>query len=150
MNSNSLILSYLLCISDVDKLIFGWYSYHILNRTVTSQSSKNLTLSPASQAVFLVYFSRRGGGVLPFISHIDMCRHKGYGFCAVLVRNRVWFPTELRWCINVFVVSEFQLNKKESVIYEFEMDFKKSFCCSFNFSNDDIISVSCQCLCCVL
>ena len=30
------------------------------------------------------------------------------------------------------------------------MDFKKSFCCTFNLSNDDIISVSCQCLCCVL
>ena len=50
----------------------------------------------------------------------------------------------------MFVVSEFQLNKKESVICEFEMDFKKSFCCTFNLSNDDIISVSCQCLCCVL
>ena len=29
------------------------------------------------------------------------------------------------------------------------MAFKKSFCCSFNLSNDDIISVSRQCLCCV-
>ena len=36
---------------------------------------------------------------------------------------------------------QFQMNKKESVIWEFEMDFKKSFCCSFNLSNDDIISV---------
>ena len=42
------------------------------------------------------------------------------------------------------------MNKKESVTCEFEMDFKKSFCCTFNLSNDDIISVSCQCLCCVL
>ena len=42
------------------------------------------------------------------------------------------------------------MNRKESVICEFEMDFKKSFCCTFNLSNDDIISVSCQCLCCVL
>ena len=31
---------------------------------------------------------------------------------------------------------QFQINKKESVIREFEMDFKKSFCCS-----DDIIYV---------
>ena len=30
------------------------------------------------------------------------------------------------------------------------MAFKKSFCCSFNLSDDDIISVSRQCLCCVL
>ena len=27
---------------------------------------------------------------------------------------------------------------------EFEMDFKKSFCCGFNLSNDDIISVLCK------
>ena len=31
------------------------------------------------------------------------------------------------------------MNKKESVICEFEMDFKKYFCC-----NDDIISVLCK------
>ena len=36
------------------------------------------------------------------------------------------------------------MNKKESVIWEFEMDFKKSFCCNFNLSNDDIISVLCK------
>ena len=36
------------------------------------------------------------------------------------------------------------MNKKESVIWEFEIDFKKSFCCSFNLSNDDIISVLCK------
>ena len=34
------------------------------------------------------------------------------------------------------------MNKKESVMCEFEMDFKKSFCSrGFNLSNDDIISV---------
>ena len=33
------------------------------------------------------------------------------------------------------------MNKEKSVICEFEMDFKKSFCCGFNLSNDDIISV---------
>ena len=42
---------------------------------------------------------------------------------------------------------QFQMNKKESVIYEFEMSIKKSFCCGFNLSNDRIISVFC---CCVL
>ena len=73
VNSNSLILSYRLCINDVDKFIFA-YSYHILNLTVTSQSSKNLTLFPASQAVFGVFFAR---GVLPYRSHIGMCRPIG-------------------------------------------------------------------------
>ena len=29
--------------------------------------------------------ARRGGGVLPYISYISMCRPKGYGFRAVLV-----------------------------------------------------------------
>ena len=27
----------------------------------------------------------RGGGVLPHISHIGMCRAKGHGSCAVMV-----------------------------------------------------------------
>ena len=39
---------------------------------------------------------------------------------------------------------QFQMSKKESVICEFQMDFKKSFCCGFNPSNDDIISVLCK------
>ena len=30
-----------------------------------------------------------GGGVLPYIGYIGMCGHKGYGFSAVLVINRV-------------------------------------------------------------
>ena len=36
------------------------------------------------------------------------------------------------------------MNKKESVMCEFEMDFKKSFRCGFNVSDDDIISVLCK------
>ena len=50
--------------------------------------------------------------------------------------------------------NQFQMNKEESVMCEFkspsvalgdfEMDFKKSFCCGFNLSNDDIISVLCK------
>ena len=39
---------------------------------------------------------------------------------------------------------QFQMNKKESVICEFETDLKKTFCCGFNLSNDDIISVLCK------
>ena len=55
------------------------------------------------------------GGILP-ISYIGMCRPIEYGFCAVLVRKRVftlpilvwgrvWFSRELRQIINVFIVS---------------------------------------------
>ena len=50
--------------------------------------------------------------------------------------------------------NQFQMNKEESVecefespsvaLGDFEMVFKKSFCCGFNLSNDDIISVLCK------
>ena len=43
--------------------------------------------------------------------------------------------------MNVFVVSIPNEKKKERVIYEFKMDFKKSFCWRSNLSNDDMISV---------
>ena len=49
-----------------------------------------------------------------------------------LVSNRVWFTKELRLCSSF----QFQMNKKESAICEFEIDFKKSFCCGSNLSND--------------
>ena len=61
-------------------------------------------------------FPGGGGGVLPCISNIGMCRHSGEGFWAVLVWkwvytlpilvwNRVWFSRELRQCMNVFILS---------------------------------------------
>ena len=43
-------------------------------------------------------------GVLPYISHIGMCRPKGH-VLPILVWNRVWFTKELRECLNVFIVS---------------------------------------------
>ena len=55
----------------------------------------------------------------------------GGGVCAA-TKGRVFASL---W----FVVRHFQMNKKESVICEFETDFKKYFCC-----NDGIISVLCQ------
>ena len=36
------------------------------------------------------------------------------------------------------------MNKKEGVIFEFEIDFKKSFCCGFNLGNSGIIQVLCK------
>ena len=36
----------------------------------------------------------------------------------------------------MYLSFQFQMNKKESVIRELEMDFKKSFCC-----NDNVIYV---------
>ena len=57
-----------------------------------------------------------GGGVLPYINYISMCRSIGWGFWAVLVWkrvytlpilvwNRVWFLRGLRECMDVFIVS---------------------------------------------
>ena len=37
---------------------------------------------------------RRGEAVLPHITHIGMCRPKGYGFGAVLVWKQVWFSDQ--------------------------------------------------------
>ena len=53
----------------------------------------------------------------------------------------------LRWnhgCVSMCSSYQFQMNKKEGIIGEFEMDFKKSFCCGFNLNNDEITSVLCK------
>ena len=76
-----------------------------------------------------------GGGVLPYISHMGMCRPKGHGVAPFWSQNRYrlcsfWsgigygLQDELGECTNVFIVS-FQMNKKEREICEFEMNFKK-------------------------
>ena len=57
-----------------------------------------------------------GGGLLPYINYINMCRSIGWGFWAVLVWkrvytlpilvwNRVWFLRGLQECMDVFIVS---------------------------------------------
>ena len=83
---------------------------------------------------------QREGFLAPFWSE------NGYRFCPSwsgigcgLRRNYGYVPM----CSSF----QFQIHKKESVIWEFEMDFKNSFCCGFNLNNDDIISLLC---CCVL
>ena len=83
----------------------------------------------------------RGGdwGVLLYISHIGMFGPRGYGFSAVsvwkrvwslhiLLLNRVWFCRGNYGSVVTYLSFQFQMNKKEKVIYEFKMDFKKSFC----------------------
>ena len=61
------------------------------------------------------------------------CRPFWSGIEYSLRRNHV--------CVPMCSSFQFQMNKKESVI---RMDFKKSFCCCFNFSNVDIISGLCK------
>ena len=55
------------------------------------------------------YWEIPGGGevgVLPYICHKDMCRLKGYGFCAFLGWNKVWFSREQWECMF-----QFQMNR---------------------------------------
>ena len=43
--------------------------------------------------------------------------------------------------VRTYLLLQFQMNtEKERVIYEFDVDFKKSFILRSNLSNDDIIS----------
>ena len=70
------------------------------------------------------------GGVLPSISHIGMCRPKGYGFWAhmpILVWNRVLFSRELQESMNVVIIS-IPSNKIE--ICKFKMHLKNYFVCA--------------------
>ena len=46
----------------------------------------------------------------------------------ILLWNRVWFCQGNYGSVVTYLSFQFQTNKKEKVIYEFEMDFKKSFC----------------------
>ena len=86
-----------------------------------------------------------GEGGLPYISHIGMCRPKGYAFWAFLVCKRVYinfahFGLELgmvfegtmgvyeRTCIHLSL--QFQMNKYEIKLREFKMHLKNFFVCT--------------------
>ena len=115
---------------------------------------KRVTLPAESTSASFDPFARAnsspppGGGVLPYICLIGICRLKGYGFCAVLVWNGgvdfacfalnsgMVFDGSAWTCLSF----QFQMDKKERVICEFEMDFQKYFCWHSKLSNDDIIS----------
>ena len=83
-----------------------------------------------------------------------MCRQKGMGFALFWSENGYRFYSfwsgsgyGLRrkyGCESVCSSFQFQMNKKQSVICEFEKDLKTSFCGGFILSNDDIISVLCK------
>ena len=80
-----------------------------------------------------------------------MCRPKGCGFTPFWSENgnrlyllrsefgsSFWGNTEVNKRINLSF--QVQMNKKEKVMCEFQMDFKKYFCLRSNLSNDNIIS----------
>ena len=84
-----------------------------------------------------------GGRVLSCICLIGMCRpaQKGRGFTPFWSENGYrlclfWseFGYGFRGNAWTYMSSQFQMNKKERVICEFEVDFKKSFCWRSNQS----------------
>ena len=78
-----------------------------------------------------------GGGLLPYINYINMCRSIGWGFWAVLVWkrvytlpilvwNRVWFLRGLQECMDVFIVSipnEWERKRNRRIRNGFEVFF---------------------------
>ena len=79
-------------------------------------------------------------GVLPYISHIGMCRSIRWGFCAVLVWkqvytlpilvwNRKWVSREPR-SVWTYLPLKFQMSKKEREICKFEIDLNDFFVCA--------------------
>ena len=78
----------------------------------------------------------RGGGVLPYISHIGMYCPKGRVFgpfwsentLPILVWNRVWFLRNYgsvhEW---TYISFQFQMNKDEIEICQFEMHMENFF-----------------------
>ena len=57
-----------------------------INQQMQSKHSCSNGLTSQSKSIPL---AGGGGGVLPYMGSIGMCCPKGYGFSAVLVRNRV-------------------------------------------------------------
>ena len=73
---------------------------------------------------------------LPY-RYVPFCSENGYkrsyfGLNSAMVFAAVHERTYLSF--------QFQMNKKETVICEFEVDFNKSFCWRSNLSKDNIIS----------
>ena len=61
--------------------------WNLTNRK--ENSCRNLHLEKWKHAGAQAALATGGGGVLPYIRYIGMCRPKGYGFWAVLVWKRV-------------------------------------------------------------
>ena len=85
-----LVLNFWICI--------GWSLFNSL--TCVSSETYNL------QCIFCPGW---GGGVIPFIGYIGMCRAKGLGFLAVLVWNRVSILTIVVWNRVWFVQCSLEL-----------------------------------------
>ena len=94
-----------------------------------------------------------GVGVLPYISHLGMCpphpknmvfvpfwAENGNTFCPFW--SGIGYGLQGNYgSVRTYLLFQFQMNTGiERLIYEFDVDFKKSFILRSNLSNDDIIS----------
>ena len=84
------------------------------NLTDESQGTQGIIISLAcvsseTHNLQRVFRPPPGGGVVPFIGYIGMCRAKGYGFLSILVWNRVSISTILVWNRVWFVHSSLEL-----------------------------------------
>ena len=102
----------------------------------------------------LIVCTKGARGILPYLIHIGSITPKGKVFAPC------WFENGYRFCPFWSVIGyglrrnygcvwmcssvQFLMSNKESLIGEFEMDFKKSFCWRSNLSTGDIISVLCK------
>ena len=82
----------------------------------------------------------RGGGSLPYISHIGMCRSKGQGFAPFWCGIGCGFQGNYG-CVRTYLSFQFQMSKKEREIGNSNGILRYIFCCCSNLSIDDIISL---------
>ena len=73
-----------------------WMESCVVNREFYKQSWDG-TGTSLSESRFLKVAIIPGGGILPYISYIVMCRPKGYGFWAFLVWKRAWILEVTAW-----------------------------------------------------
>ena len=73
------------------------------------------------------------------LRHFDL--KTGVDLAYLYLESRRKKSRELRECMTSDLSFQFQMNKKERIIYEFEVDCKKSFTWRSNLSNDKIISL---------
>ena len=87
---------------------------------------------PPLGIIYVMYpmVGKKSPRVLSYVSYKDMCCPK-WLHCINFVHFGLW----IRYCflgnygsVWMSLSIQFQMNKKERVICEFEMDFKKSFC----------------------
>ena len=85
------------CFFKVVRVVCVCFFFNLVSSTL-NEISRRIVVELLSEFLALIFrrsmicqsmlYSRRGGGVLPYMGYIGMCGPKGYGFSAVLVINK--------------------------------------------------------------